>query len=363
MAPIISKLKKYLPPSPGWTRGLSVFFLGTALLGFVAVGRGQTVAAAKEPNVPDTQARQSLRAASTSNDLEYVIATDDVLDVYVVDVPELSRTYRVSPDGTITIPLLSQPVTAGGLTLNQLTAVISDRLRSAGLVSHPHVVVTVKASQAHAVAITGAVQNPQIYPLFAPTTLLDVLSQAGGLAQDAGSTAVITRGDTAARTAWLTQQGSGKATPTGGTIKVNVKKLLDTGDPSLNVSVYPGDKVTVQRAGVVYVVGAVQRPGGFPLTNDRDNMTVLQAVALGQGLTPTARQKKAMIIRRGKQFPDGREEIAVNLKKILAGHAPDPGLQPNDILFVPDSTSKRAMRRGADAAIQIATGLVIWGRY
>ncbi|HVA00666.1 MAG TPA: hypothetical protein VMV34_03330, partial [Terriglobia bacterium] len=97
--------------------------------------------------------------------------------------------------------------------------------------------------------------------------------------------------------------------------------------------------------------------------SDRDNLTVLQAVALGEGLTPTALQKKAIIIRRGLQFPNGREEVAVDLKKILAGHAPDPGLKPNDILFVPDSTSKRAMRRGAEAAIQIATGLVIWGRY
>ena len=92
-------------------------------------------------------------------------------------------------------------------------------------------------------------------------------------------------------------------------------------------------------------------------------MSVLQAVALGQGLKSTALQKKAIIIRRGKQFPNGREEIPVNLRKILSGHASDPGLQANDILFVPDSTSKRALQRGAEAAVQIATGLVIWGRY
>ena len=336
--------------------------LGFALLSSLTMLRAQTVARAKEPDAPGTHATQTLRSASAGSSLDYIIGADDVLDVYVIDVPELSRGYRVSSDGTVTIPLLSEPITAEGLTLNQLSAVITDRLQAAGLVTHPNVMVTVKASQTHAVAITGAVQNPQLYPLFGPTTLLDVLSQAGGLANDAGTTATITRGDAAARASWLSKDSSSSA-PDDATIKVDVRKLLATGDPSLNLAIYPGDKITVQRAGVVYVVGAVHRPGGFTLSSDRDNLTVLQAVALGEGLTPTALQKKAIIIRRGLQFPNGREEVAVDLKKILAGHAPDPGLKPNDILFVPDSTSKRAMRRGAEAAIQIATGLVIWGRY
>jgi len=290
-----------------------------------------------------------------------VIATDDVLDVYVVDVPQLSRDYRVGPGGDITLPLLASPVKAQGLTLGQLSAAISHRLRAAELVSHPNVLVSVKSSQAHAIAVAGAVRAPQIYPVLGPTTLLDVLSQAGGLAPDAGSTAIITRHDQASATAWL--RGNASGLPADGTIRVNLQKLLATGDPSLNLTIYPGDKVTVQRAGVVYVVGAVHRAGGFPMSNGRDEMTVLQAVALGEGLKPTALQKKAMIIRRGSQFPQGRKEIPVNLKRILSGHASDPGLEANDILFIPDSASKRALRRGAEAAVQIATGIVIWGHY
>lgn len=92
-------------------------------------------------------------------------------------------------------------------------------------------------------------------------------------------------------------------------------------------------------------------------------MTVLQAVAMGEGLSATAMLKRAMIIRRGEQFSNGREEIPVNLSKILSGRAPDPGLEANDILFIPDSASKRALQRGAETALQIATGVVIWGRY
>jgi len=290
---------------------------------------------------------------------EYVIDADDVLSVYVIDVPQFSRDYRVGPDGNITIPLLPFPVRAEGLTLDQLSAVISDKLRAAELVSHPHVAISVKSSSAHTVAITGAVEHPQIYPTFAPTSLLDVLSQAGGLAPDAGSTAIITRSSRSPAASWL----GNRRTPADGTIKVDLQKLLASGDPSLNVTIYPGDKITVQQAGIVYVVGAVGRPGGFRLSNGRDRMTVLQAVALGEGLKTTAVRKKAIIIRRGPHFVNGREEIPVNLKAILEGRAPDPSLEANDILFIPDSASKRALRRGAEAAVQIATGIVIWNRY
>lgn len=339
------------------------FVLGGAVLFcFAAVAQIQATTRVKRPGISHIETRRSVESQAGTDDLEYVIDPNDVLEVYVVDVAQLSRNYRVSPNGTIMIPMLSAPITAEGLTLNQLSAVISTKLRTAGLVSHPDVIVSVKSSQAHAVAISGAVEKPQVYPIFAPTTLLDVLSEAGGLAPDAGSTAIITRGGAAMQASWPSKD-SGSSASAAETVKVNLRKLLSTGDPKLDVTIYPGDKVTVQRAGVIYVVGAVQRPGGFTMSSGREKMTVLQAVALGEGLKPTALEKKAMIIRRGKQFPNGREEIPVNLKKILSGHASDLGLEANDILFVPDSASKRAMRRGAEAAIQIATGLVIWGRY
>ncbi len=338
--------------------GLSICL---ALLCSCGVLCGQSLAAQpKKVDIAQTLRRQPGAKIVAGGD-EYVIDADDVLEVEIVDAPEFSRNYRVSPDGTITIPLLAAPVMAEGLTLNQLSAVISDRLRSAQLVSRPHVVVSVKSSEAHAVAITGAVHAPQIYSIFGPTTLLDVISQAGGLTPDAGSTAIVTRGDAMREPSWP-DAGQGP-NPAKRTIRVDLHKLISTGDPRLNVTIYPGDKVTVQRAGIVYVVGAVQRPGGFPLSNGRDNMTVLQAVALGEGLKSTAMGKKAIIIRRCEQFRNGREEIPLNLSKILSGHASDPRLVANDILFIPDSTSKRALRRGAEAAVQIATGVVIWGRF
>jgi len=111
---------------------------------------------------------------------------------------------------------------------------------------------------------------------------------------------------------------------------------------------------------VVYVVGAVNRSGGFVMNTSREHMTVLQAVALAEDLKPTAQREHSMIIRRELSKTGERQEIAVNLKQILAGKTPDVAMEPNDILFVPDSAGKKALRRGAEAAIQIATGLALF---
>ncbi|HEV2175935.1 MAG TPA: polysaccharide biosynthesis/export family protein [Terriglobia bacterium] len=292
---------------------------------------------------------------------QYLISADDTLEIYVLDVPEISREYRVDPAGSIVIPLLSEPLEAAGLTPRQLSQQISDELRKAGMVSHPHVSVQVKASRVHSIAIAGAVKKPQIYPLFSTTTLLDALSQAEGLADDAGNTAIITRGDIALHAEQMPGGSGGEGTtvadpPAGRVQSVDLRKLLEEGDPASNVVLYPGDRVTVQRAGIVYVVGAVNRAGGFVLKNDREQMTVLKAVALADNLKSTAEPKKALIIRKDGAAP-GRQ-IPVDLGKILAGRASDQTLLANDILFVPDSAGKKALHRAGEAAAQAAALLI-----
>jgi polysaccharide export outer membrane protein len=304
----------------------------------------------------------SSEPTSVSGELGYVIAPDDVLDIYIMDVPQLSREYRVGPDGMITLPLLSQAIRAQGLTPSQLSAVIVDRLRSDDLVKDPHLLVTVKSSTVHAVAIMGAVMKPQIYPVFGPTTLLDVLAQAQGLAPDASSTAIIMRGEigmeaSGARNHSADADGADTAART---IKVDLNKLLDTGDPSLNLTVYTGDKVTVERAPIVYVVGAVKRAGGFPMTGDRRDITVLKALALAESLSPTAERKRAFLIRENPEVPGGREQLPLNLAKILSGKAPDVKMAANDVLFIPDSAAKKAVGPAVQAALQTLSGLVIW---
>ncbi len=336
------------------------WFLLTALLLSALFGAAQVpIASAPPPSRPPIVSDSAPPTAVA----EYLISPDDVLEIYVLDVPELSREYRVSADGNVTIPLIAAPVRAAGLTLTQFSALVSETLKVAGIVSDAHVSTSVHESRLHAVAITGAVKKPQIYPVLGQTTLLDVLSQAEGLDDDAGNFAIVRRGDIA-----ITASGLPAKDMTPGqfeaarTLTVDLQRVLESGDPDANVTIYPGDRITVPRAGIVYVVGAVNRPGGFPMKTSKQGITVLQAIALAEDLKGTAVRKKAVIIRASAQKPDGREQIPVDLNKVLSGKAPDPVLQAEDILFVPDSSSKRALRRAAEAAIQTATGVAIYRR-
>ena len=279
---------------------------------------------------------------------DFIIGPDDVLDISVFDVPELSHQYRVDPRGTISVPLLPEPLKAGGLTPEQLADRLANELRERGLVSDPHVSVVPRESRGHSVAITGAVRNPQIFPVLGQTHLLDLISQAGGLTDNAGSTARITRATGSAADASASPQ----------IITIDLKKLFDGSDASLNVPIRSGDWINVPQAGVVYIVGAVNHPGVFPLNTSHQQLTVLEALALAQDTKPTAMRSKAMIVRRGEQYPDGRKEIPVDLGQLASGKQFDEPLLANDILFVPDGTAKKALRRSAEAAIQIATGFL-----
>jgi polysaccharide biosynthesis/export protein len=304
------------------------------------------------PVSPPTSPQTPIQAS------DYLIGTDDVLDVYIIDVPELSRQYRVSGNGTVTVPMLSTPVKAAGLTLSQFSGSLTNDLKTAGLVSDPHVNTTVNQSRLHTVAITGSVKRPQIYSVFSQTTLLDMISQAEGLAEDAGGVAVITRGDIASHV--LATNGE-QLQESERTITLDLKRLLESGDPKLNLDIYPGDRITIPRAGVVYAVGAVNKPGGFTMRPNAGGMTVLQLLALAEDTKATAKRGETVIIRNDAQSPGGRKQIPADLKNILRGTAPDPVLQPDDILFIPDSSGKRAFRRGLEAVVQTTTGLAIYG--
>jgi polysaccharide export outer membrane protein len=280
---------------------------------------------------------------------DYVITPGDDLDVSVLEVPDLSKTYKVTPSGDMFISVLQNPILASGLTPQQLAGEIAERLKSAGMLNDPRITVQVVHSRLHSIAIVGAVKHPQIYPLFGQTTVLDALSQAEGLDVDAGNTAVIDRGEIGLK-ALGSAEGDSSDHPA--TVKIDLVKLLENGDASQNLVLYPGDRLTVQRAGIVYVVGAVTKSGGFVLRDDRQQMTVLKAVALAENVKSTAEPKKAVIIRKIAGGGDSSVDIPVPLDKILKGRAKDQPLLANDILFVPDSAAKRALHRAGEAAAQ-----------
>ncbi|HEY4581206.1 MAG TPA: hypothetical protein VIG89_09235, partial [Candidatus Acidoferrales bacterium] len=141
------------------------------------------------------------------------------------------------------------------------------------------------------------------------------------------------------------------------TLRIGLRDLLDSGDSKYNIALRGGDVVSIPRAGVVYAVGAVARPGGFVMANDRQQLTVLKILALSGGLTTTSKPREAVIIR---QAPDAEQrQVAVNVERILAFKSEDLELQQGDILFVPNSGSRQVMGRVAQAAISLATGVSI----
>jgi len=305
---------------------------------------------------------------------EYRIGPEDVLNINVFEAQELNREVRVSSAGEISLPLL-ESVHAAGLTPRELELVLEELLRRTYM-KDPHVSVFVREMQSHPVSVLGAVGKPGVFQVRGSKTLLEILSLAEGLADDAGETAIIMRGaglqNNASSDAQIVSHARGDARgenataadpakdggPSENIVQVNLKELLDSSHFQQNPIVNPGDIVKVLRAGIVYVVGEVQKPGGFVMKSN-EKMSVLQAIALSGGLTRTASKAGACIIRTDEQSGK-REQTPIDLSKILSGKSPDPMLEARDVVFVPNSAAKTTFSRGVEIATQTLAGLLIF---
>jgi len=330
-------------------------------------------------------------------------------------VKELSRDVRVSQTGTIGIPLVPVRLHVSGLTEIQAEQKIAEVLEANGLVSHPEVSVTVRERKSKPVTVVGAVQRPLVFQADRQVTLLEVLAEAGGLSNDAGDQVIITRptqamsfedaeppaigpADAAPAKSQHTKPGakplatsasSSASSPEGtaaeppelsspgnsaekssygtnapsapvatDTITINLYELMEAGNTKNNIDLQAGDVVTVPHAGIVYVLGAVGRPGGFVLTNDREQLNTLKILALAGGFTRTAKTDHAVVIRKD---PQGQQhEVQLDLKKILNRQAEDVQLQPSDILYVPESGTKRAVLRSLEFGIALGSGVALY---
>jgi polysaccharide export outer membrane protein len=276
---------------------------------------------------------------------EYVLGSGDLIQIDVFDIPELSRKIRVDAAGYVSMPLIPQRIQAAGLTPSQLESKVAELLEARGLVSHPQVSVFVLERMSEPITVIGAVGHPMVYQAVRPTTLLEVLSAAGGLS------------DTAADYVTITHSGK-KDGSAAGVKRINLRDLIDRGDPKANVLLSGGDVVTVPKAGIVYVVGAVNRPGGFVIQNDTNEMTTLKALALAGGMKEAAKPKDAVIIRKNLET-GSQKEIVVDMQKILSQKTEDVRLLPNDVFFIPESGSKKMLMKAAQAALSITSGIVI----
>jgi len=250
---------------------------------------------------------------------DYVIGRQDLLEIRVFGVDELSQTVRVADDGSITMPLLGR-LEVAKLTKTELEILIS-RLLSEGYVRDPQVTVFIKEYESKRVAVTGAVKRPGSYEMLGRKTLLEMISLAGGLDADPGKNIFIFR-----------------HRPDGATarIPVDLERLVFDADPALNLVVEPSDiiYVPVIEKVRIFVSGAVKNPDLYEVPRD-EPITVLKAVTLAGGTTDRAAEKKIQIMRT--EADGSRVSLLINLRKVKRGKAEDPILQPDDIVLVPEA--------------------------
>ncbi|HEX8984143.1 MAG TPA: polysaccharide biosynthesis/export family protein [Bryobacteraceae bacterium] len=286
----------------------------------------------------------------------YVLGPGDQVSVHVLDVEEITGApLRIERNGSLRLPLAGR-LQAAGLTIEQFEAGIAARLGA--YVKQPQVTVSVVEYRSQPVSVLGAVASPGVQQLQGRKTLFEVLSMAGGLRQDAGHTIKITR-----RKQWGSIPLDGAAPDSSGgysVADVSVKSVMEARNPRENILICPDDVISVPRAEMVYVIGAVKRSGGFVL-NESENMTVLQALSLAEGLERTAAPRRSRVLKPAPGAAT-RTELPLDLRKIIAGRSADVPLQAGDILFVPGSAAKNASLRALEAAVQIGTGVAIWRR-
>ncbi len=308
-----------------------------------AVAQDSPSTKAPSPSLPATSqslatpAEASPAAPEPSRAVKLTIGPGDEVEITVYGVADLSQKTRVNSSGEITLALIGS-VRVAGLSAEEAAADIERRLVEGGYLKDPHVTVFVKEYATQNITVAGEVAKPGVFPAVPQRKLLELLTAAGGLTQQAGKTVVITHASRADQP----------------------QTIILSDDPVLaaqnNVDILPGDTVVVSRAGIVYVIGEVNRAGGFVMENSK-TMTVSQALAMASGPSRMAALNKSRILRRTST---GLQNIQLPIKDILAAKAPDVPLQADDILFVPGSKGKMALERGSGSMLSLITGLAIY---
>lgn len=298
----------------------------------------------------------------------YRVGAGDVLDILVFEVEELSRSAIVTPGGTISLPLIGE-IPVKGKTTIEIETVLKDKY-DGDYLRDPQISVSVADFRSQPISVVGAVQEPGVYQLQGERRLVEVLAMAGGLTEEVGESITISRHEDGATSASFAPGADALGTAAarllidsddaaGGEIEVSVRELLTARDGGeANPIIEPHDVIRVSKAGIVYVMGGVEKPGGFVI-KDQEQMTVLRAITLASGIGRHSSPQKARVIR---QYEGVKREIPIRIKDVLEGREPDVALQANDILYIPDSRAKSMLGRSIEAMIQVGTGVAIYRR-
>ncbi len=285
----------------------------------------------------------------------YELGPGDEIVIYALDAEEFAnKPIRISAAGDINLPLIGR-IEAAGLSIQALEEQIRTRLKV--YIQDPKVSVNIVQFRSQPVSVIGQVGTPGVHQLEGSKNLIEVLALAGGLRPDAGSKVKITR-----KPEWGSIPLPGATTDANGynVAEVPLADIMQARHPEFNIRILPQDVLSVPRAEIIYVIGEVRKPGGYTL-NDRESMSVLQALALAEGLAATSSAAQSRIIRTS--IGTNRQEIPINVKDIMSGKKEDVALLPDDILFVPNSVAKGMLGRTLDTAIRMTTGMIIYRRY
>lgn len=271
------------------------------------------------------------------------IGRDDLVGITVYDSPELTRTVRVGSDGDLRLPILKQRVHAAGLYPVELENCIAKALIDENVLVEPIVTVFVVEYRSRPISVVGAVKMPVTFQATGTVTLLDAISQAQGLTENAGPEILVSRktAGTNDNSVLLTQ-------------RISVRGLLAGEDPTLNLHLEGGEEIRVPEAGRVFVVGNVKKPGAFYITDGAES-SVMKALALSEGLDSFSAHKA--YIYRLEGGSGARNEIPIDLKKIMDRKSPDVPLVASDILYVPDAAGLRASMKVLAASLGIGAPL------
>ena len=263
-----------------------------------------------------------------------LIGPGDDLDITVYGAPDLSGHMRVSASGNISLPLIGY-VRIAGLTSSEAEGAIEAQLREKSVVNEPQVSVFVKEYGSSGISVAGEVVKPGFYSVLGPHRLFDVLQAAGGPTERASNRLLIShRGETDVTTIILSK---------------NPTEMLAS-----NVDLQPGDTIVIPRAGIVYVLGEVGRPGGYVM-NATGGVTVLQVVAVAGGPTHFASAGKTRLLRK---TGNGFQEQHIDLKKLLRGKIHDVTVADEDILYIPSSAIKSVL--SASSLVTTAASVAIY---
>jgi polysaccharide export outer membrane protein len=305
------------------------------------VGGAGTLDAGAGPTGPATQGRRVLSPLSVvPEDFSSLkLSTGFLLSMDVYDAPEMSSNLRIDQAGNVQIPMIGS-VHVADSTLVEASTKISDLLRDKKILNDPHVNLDIVEYAGSNITVLGEVRNPGRLELLAPHHLDDVLAMAGGQTELAGRTIEIRHQiGHEPRTEEIRYRHG-----------VTEHILSDT-------MVAPGDTITVERAGIVYVLGGVTRPGGYVM-QEGGNLDVTQALSLAYGTTMNAAVTSMRLIRK---LPDGKvEQLPIDYRDMVKGKVPPPQLEAEDVIYVPISKVKTVITEGlVNTAV---TAAVIYNR-